>query len=630
MEYSRCSSFLSGRFKVESVLKYMLISYKWLKNYVPDLPEPDELADIFTYHLCEVEGIEKKGEDVIFDVNILPNRAHDLLSHQGIARELASLLDIEFKDPISMYKIPEASSTTLKIKIETDKCRRYMGRIVRNVKIGPSPDWVRQHLESIGQRSINNVVDATNIVMYDCGQPCHAFDLDKLASEMLVIRSAEEGENMTTLDNKEIKLLVSDMVIADRDNALAIAGIKGGKLAEVDENTKNILIEVANFDPVSVRKTSKRIGVLTDSSKRFENDLSPEVVSYAMREISALLMDYKDFVFEEIIDIYPNKQEVKKLSFSADKISKILGVIVSVAEIENILKRYAFSISSGSSSRGEFEIIISPMRLDLKIEEDMAEEVGRIIGYDKVKPKIPEINFKPQINETYAKISWARNKLLNDGYSEVMTYSFRDKGEVEVLASASDKKFLRTNLSDGLKESLKLNQLNLPLLETNEIKIFEIGTVFLKDKEEMHVAYGNKKEIKEMKLEEFCKNSPLEEYPKGEVDKSSTPSRKRATPQEGNKFKMWSMFPFIARDIAVWVPEGTEIKDVEKVIKNEMGELVIRGPEIFDQFKKDGKISYAFRLIFQSYERTLTDAEVNEIMTKITTIIKEKNGWQVR
>ncbi len=608
----------------------MLISYKWLKNYVPDLPEPDELADIFTYHLCEVEGIEKKGEDVIFDVNILPNRAHDLLSHQGIARELASLLDIEFKDPISMYKIPEASSTTLKIKIETDKCRRYMGRIVRNVKIGPSPDWVRQHLESIGQRSINNVVDATNIVMYDCGQPCHAFDLDKLASEMLVIRSAEEGENMTTLDNKEIKLLVSDMVIADRDNALAIAGIKGGKLAEVDENTKNILIEVANFDPVSVRKTSKRIGVLTDSSKRFENDLSPEVVSYAMREISALLMDYKDFVFEEIIDIYPNKQEVKKLSFSADKISKILGVIVSVAEIENILKRYAFSISSGSSSRGEFEIIISPMRLDLKIEEDMAEEVGRIIGYDKVKPKIPEINFKPQINETYAKISWARNKLLNDGYSEVMTYSFRDKGEVEVLASASDKKFLRTNLSDGLKESLKLNQLNLPLLETNEIKIFEIGTVFLKDKEEMHVAYGNKKEIKEMKLEEFCKNSPLEEYPKGEVDKSSTPSRKRATPQEGNKFKMWSMFPFIARDIAVWVPEGTEIKDVEKVIKNEMGELVIRGPEIFDQFKKDGKISYAFRLIFQSYERTLTDAEVNEIMTKITNKIKEKNGWQVR
>ena len=320
----------------------MKISYNWLKWYIPEVPEAEKLQDIFTYHLCEVENVEKKDDDTVFDINILPNRAHDLLNHLGIAKEIASLLDIKFVDPTPRYKIPEVKSTNLKIKIETDKCRRYMGRIVRNVKIGPSPDWVVKHLESIGQRSINNIVDATNLVMYNCGQPCHAFDLDKLVSEILIVRQAKEGENITTLDNKEIKLSADDMVIADEKNVLAIAGVKGGKLAEVDENTKNILIEVANFDPVSVRKTSKKIAVLTDSSKRFENDLSPELVSYAMREISGLLLEYGEMKFEEIIDIYPNKQQPKKLSFSVNKIFKILGVAVSSTETENILKIYNF------------------------------------------------------------------------------------------------------------------------------------------------------------------------------------------------------------------------------------------------------------------------------------------------
>ena len=621
----------------------MKISYNWLKWYIPEVPEAEKLADIFTYHLCEVEAVEKKGDDTILDINILPNRAHDLLSHLGIAREIASLLNIGFKDPMPMYKIPETKPTKLKIKIETEKCRRYMGRIVRNIKIGASPAWVQKHLESIGQRSINNIVDATNLVMYDCGQPCHAFDLAKLASETLIIRQAEEGEIMTTLDNKEVKLTASDMVIGDEKNVLAIAGVKGGKLAEVDENTQNILIEVANFDPVSVRKTSKKIGVLTDSSKRFENDLSPEVVAYAMREISGLLVEYGKFDFEEIVDIYPDKQKVKKLSFSIDKISKILGVVVFEKEIEDILKRYNFEyrplpnlpLIKGEEKRGGFEIIVPPMRLDLEIEEDMAEEIGRILGYDKVKPKIPEIDFKPKINDTYAKISWARNKLLNEGYSEVMTYTFCNKGEVEVLASASDKKFLRTNLSDGLKESLKLNQLNAPLLEIEEIKIFEIGTVFLKDREEMHVAYADKKEIKEMSLEEFYKNASPDTFAQVLGSPVQDFKNERAQPDHSQKhtglaFKMWSIFPFITRDIAVWVPEDVLSDGVEKIIKNNAGELVVKGPELFDQFKKDGKISYAFRLVFQSYERTLKDVEINEIMTKITNKIKEKNGWQVR
>jgi phenylalanyl-tRNA synthetase beta chain len=601
----------------------MLISYNWLKWYIPEAPDADKLTDIFNYHLCEMESLEKLPDgDIIFDLKILPNRAHDLLSHQGVARELASLLNIKYVDPTPKYKIPESKPTKLEIKINTDKCRRYMGRIVRNIKIGPSPEWVVKHLASIGQRSINNVVDAANLVMFDCGQPTHAFDLDKMDNTIFV-RDAKEGENMTTLDNKEVKFKESNMIIADKKNVLAVAGIKGGKIAEVDNNTENIILEVANFDPVSVRKTAQMVNIVTDAKKRFENDLSPELASYAMREFSALILEMcPEAIFEDIVDVYTQKQEVRKLSFSVDKISKILGISVSTGEVENILKRYDFKYEN----KGEkFEITVPPMRLDLAIEEDMSEEIGRILGYDKVKGKISKINFIPKQNEIYAKISSARNKLLTDGYSEVMTYTFCDKGEVSVLASASDKKFLRTNLADGLKESLKLNKINAPLIGLSEVKIFEIGTVFKKSGEEMHIAYGNKKEIKEMKLDEFTEN--------GESDFSTLLQPLAGTFRLQNHslhFQSWSLFPFIARDIAVWVPENVKSEEVLNIIKENMGDMVVRGPELFDEFKKDGKVSYAFRLVFQSFERTLTDTEVNDIMTKIANKIKEKNGWQVR
>src|SRR3989344_4768779 len=615
----------------------MKISYNWLKWYIPEAPTAEKLVDIFNYHLCEVETLTPilgeegvGGGDYVLDLKILPNRAHDLLSHQGLARELASLLNIPYVDPTPKYKIPTSAKATagkpeLKIYVKTSLCRRYMGRIVRNIKVGPSPQWVVDHLESIGQRSINNMVDAANIVMYDCGQPTHVFDLDKVKNE-IIIRDAKDGEDLTTLDNKAVKLKNSNVVIADSKNALAIAGIKGGKIAEVGNNTKNIILEVANFDPTSVRKTAQALNIFTDARKRFENDLSPELASYAMLELSALIFEMcPEAVFEDVVDVYPNSQEggfIRKLSFSTDRISKILGLKVSDKEIEDILKRYVINYAI---KENKFEITIHPMRLDLVIEEDMAEEIGRILGYDKVKGNIPKINFKPKQNETYSKITSARNKLLADGYSEVMTYSFCDKGEIEVQNSASDKKFLRTNLTDGLKESIKLNRLNAPFLGIEQVKVFEIGTMFKKSGEEMHVAYGDKKGIKEEKLEEFSEK----------LEKNSLtflqPSAGTFRPKNSSPaFRMWSLFPFIARDIAVFVPENVKSSKVLKIIKDNAGDMVVRGPELFDEFKKEGKVSYAFRIVFKSYDRTLTDREVNEIMNKITDKIKANNGWQAR
>ncbi|MFA6257309.1 MAG: phenylalanine--tRNA ligase subunit beta [Candidatus Paceibacterota bacterium] len=608
----------------------MKYSYNWLKWYIPDAPEAEKLAEILTYHLAEVESLEKildkiasKGEDTILDIKILPNRAHDLLSHSGLARELAALLDIKFTDPTPNYKVPESGPTDLKIEIKTDKCRRYMGRVIRNVKVGPSPAWVVAHLEAIGERSINNLVDASNLVMFNCGQPTHVFDLKKV-KEKIVVRQAEEGEELTTLDNRQCKFKKGDMLIADAERALAIAGVKGGKVGEVDDITTDVILEVANFDPTAVRKTAQSQNIFTEARKRFENDLSPTLGDFAMLELSALIAETcPEAKFEEIVDEYPAKPAERAMEFSGDKVRSVLGLQVSDEEIGNVLKRYRMEYTN---TDGKFTLQVPPLRLDLALEEDMAEEIGRVLGYDKIKGSIPKVNFQPKPNDLYTKITWARSRLLSEGYSEVMTTSFKNKGKVSVLASASDKNYLRTDLTDGLKESIKLNQVNAPLLGLDNVKIFEIGTVWT-PAEEMRVAYGDKKEIKEMTLEEYAsqieKNSaalPASGLRHGQNFSQSVPQ----------KFTMWALYPFIARDVAVWVPESVPSEEVKKVIKENAGDMVVRGPELFDEFKKDGKISYAFRIVFQSYDRTLTDVEINDIMNKISAKIGEKDGWAVR
>ncbi len=651
----------------------MKISYNWLQNYFEEkLPSPEKISEGIIFHAFEVEEMKnlpplspsdsspRAGEqDTIFDIKILPDRAHDCLSHWGIAKELSAIFSLKIK--AENYKIFKPKPTTLKIEIEaspTDgvaRCLRYMGRIVRDVKIGPSPEWLKEKLEAVGQKSINNIVDAANFVMFDLGQPIHAFDLDKLESAKIIVRNAKEGEKITTLDKKEVNLDESILVIATPSplkgegggEVLAIAGIKGGMKAEVNENTKNIVIEVANFNAIVIRKTAKKINILTDAVKRYENEITPELCEKAMNMMTDLVFKLAGGEAEDIIDVYPLKVEQREVAVSIEYINKRLGTSFSKEEIESVWKKLNFEYSINGN---EFKIKVPYLRLDITGPHDLTEEVGRILGYNRLEEKLPEIKSEGKIDETFTKMILTRNKLLNEGYSEVMTYVFRDKGEVEVFASASDKKFLRTNLSDGLKESLKLNQINAPLLGMKEIKIFEIGNVFLKDREEMHVAYGDKKEVKEMNLEEYT--SQMQEnfvalpasglrheqnFPaSASVLRSQDSSEENLNPQT---FKMWSLFPFIARDIAVWVPaspdasqggpENTSSESIAEIIKENMGELVVRGPELFDEFKKEGRISYAFRLIFQSYERTLTDEEVVVFMQKITEKLIS-NGFEIR
>ena len=594
----------------------MNISHNWLKWYTKEVPEAERLAETFTYHLCEVESYSKTPDgDTVFDLNILPNRAHDLLSHLGIAREISGLLGLSFTEKIDTFKIPETKGTALSISIQSDSCRRYMGRIVRGIKVGPSPEWVVKHLESIGQRSINNIVDATNITMYDCGNPTHAFDARKLASEKIFIRAAKPDESITTLDGKVVTLRESDAVIADQNSVLAIAGVKGGTAAEVDDSTTEILLEVANFAPTQTRKTARRIGLLTDAAKRFENDLSPELVPYAMRELSALILEMcPDATFEDIVDEYPNPQQARTLTFSVARINAMLGATIAAERVATILTNYAFDFTQDGDL---FTIQVPPLRLDLVGEHDMAEEIGRVIGYDTLVPVLPKISFLPKKNDTYLRMSAARQHLLAEGYSEAMTYAFGKKGKVEVARGAKGAEFLRTNLTDGLKKAYEENRLNAPLLGMDAIKMFEIGAVFPeKDVEEIRVAYADKSGVTEVSLEEFTKDMMVGSVPAPVL-------------REPKAFVPWSVYPFVTRDIAVWVGNEADSDALKTICATRGGTLLAREPRMFDSFSKDGRFSVGYRMVFQAHDRTLTEAEVNPIMAAIDADIRAK-GWEVR
>lgn len=592
----------------------MLISYKWLKSYIPEIPSVDKLTELITFNLCEIEDVkELSNGDFIFDLKILPDRAHDLLSHKGVAYEISGLLGLKVKE--NEYQKIEGNKTNLQIEIQTPQCSRYLGRIVRGVKIAPSPDWVVQYLESIGQRSINNIVDATNIVLFDIGQPIHAFDLNKLKDEKIVVKNANDGDELYLVGSEKLKakLKDKDIVITDGIKNLAVAGVKGGLDSGIDNETTNILIEVANFDAISVRKTARRLGIQTDASKRYENDLSPILCDKAMDEISALILEMcPGALFEEVIDIYNKKPEQRSVSFSTKYICRALGVEIKKEEIERILKNYNYEFIFNDDN---WTIKVPNLRLDITGGHDMVEEIGRAYGYEKIKGEIPVLDFHKKDNDTWTKICFAKNKLIKDGYFEVMNYALTNKGEIEILAAASDKNFLRTNLLDGLLKSYEFNRLNLPFLEISEIKIFEVGTIFTKKGEEIHVAYCDKKNKVEITLDEFVSDFVEPEF---NPVVSGSPV-----------FKLWSLYPFITRDIAVWLPEGEDKKKLENIFDQEGTELLIKKPYLFDQFTKEGRTSFAYRLVFQSYDRTLTDEEVTLIMSKINEKIISLN-WEIR
>lgn len=617
---------MEGIFVLINFNKYnkMKISYNWLQKYFYEkLPSKEDVISGITFHSFEIEGVEDYEDDTILDIKILPDRAHDCLSHFGIAKELSTIFNIPIKDEylIDFTKGVDFKNTgdnaSLSISINSDKCRRYMGRVIKGVRVKPSPLWLKNALISIGQKSINNIVDATNYVMFDLGNPIHAFDLNKLENANIRVENAYNGEKITLLDGKEVELDESVLTIRDDAHALALAGIKGGKKAEIDDHTVDIVIEVANFDPVCVRKTTRALSINTDSSKRFENELNPKISPFVMDAISKLILEVAGGETKDVVDISNYNPEDKNITFTLGYINNILGSNITDVELESILSRFNFEYEKDEI---EYKITVPTLRLDLTDKHDVVEEIGRIYGYDKIDTILPNVSIEQEDGLIWKNICLAKEKLVKDGYKEVMTYDLRDSGDIEIMASASDKNFLRNNLKDGLLESIKLNIPNLPLIDLDNIKVFEIGAIFKKSGEEIHVAFGDKKNIQEFELNEFIEKENLSN---NSVDIYSLSKDRQ------NYFKMWSVYPFISRDISVWVKEGTRPSVLQDIYTEFGTELLVKEPRLFDSFSKDGRTSLAFRLVFQSYDKTLKDEEVNSIMEKIEEKITSL-GYEIR
>ncbi|MEN9921379.1 MAG: hypothetical protein RLZZ517_357 [Candidatus Parcubacteria bacterium] len=772
----------------------MKISYNWLQEYFEKpLPNPKDLADLLNLRALEVEEIEEKDGDSIFEIKVTPNRAPDCLSHIGIAKEVA----LHTKLPITLKDIEDTNSdfeTNFSVEVQENACIRYTAREVQNVAVKESPLELKLKLESIGQRSINTIVDITNLVMYELGQPMHAFDVDKLDGKVLKVASPKDI-HFTTLDNKDVELTVEDLTIQDEKDNLAIAGVKGGKKAEVDSHTKNILLESANFFPVKVRKTSKRTGIQTDSSKRFENGLAPETAQKALNLACLYIKKYASdstTVFSDIIDIYPRPRNSYYTGVTLETINEKLGTTLNRTEVEDILNRLGFEhsylntkqfvvdeikkligvphnifpsltydaprsfdcstltayvfarggksiprltvdqmffgtpieekdlepgdlvfsnrkegkihyetiafipgtkfeqgvdhlgmyIGNGEiihtsrykggvvkeklsesenfehivgyrrmvkSDEMRFAIRVPDERLDIRGENDLIEEIGRVYGYEHIEP-VP-LDLKPYsgISE-YDKLATIKSYLLSLGFDEVITYSFGKKGDISIMKPlAKDKSCVRTTLVNGVLEALDLNFRNKELFAQDTIKLFEIGHVFEQEKEKIMLALAarsvNKKNKTKVILEEAVQllssklgiNIQVEIKDQQEVVEIELTDilekdfeiQNNLYTLESVIYKPFSLYPFMTRDIAVWANNTKTKSDIEKIITDNGTDLLLRY-DLFDEFSKDDKTSYAYRLVFQSFDRTLTDEEINPIMDKIYSTLQSDSDFEIR
>ena len=464
----------------------MKISHAWLQEYFKDtLPSAEALAELFTFHSFEVEGIETHNgdhcaNDKVIDAKILPDRAHFCLSYRGIADEVGVLTGLK-RVAVTIDDEPLMVDNSIeKVEVKIDDaifCRRYVSRRVSNVDVKESPEKVKAMLEAMDGRSINTIVDATNLAMFDYGQPLHAFDADKVRG-VIVVRAAKESEKITLLDGREVTLSTADFVVADDEGPLAIAGVKGGLRAQVNAETKNIILESANFHPGTVRKTASKYNLRNESSKRFENEITPVIAMDGMVHVSALITKLSpEAQFGPISDFSTGNSLMVTIVTTPDFICKKLGVEIPTEKIRTIFKSLAIDIVEKGDT---LELAIPAHRLDLTLPEDIVEEVGRIYGYEKIEgtkivPKKGETTPHPAFYVT-EKI---KNVLFGQGFSEAYLYTFVNKGDIEVAYPlASDKKSLRTNLSDGIVKALDINARNADFLFLDSIKMFEIGKVF--------------------------------------------------------------------------------------------------------------------------------------------------------
>jgi phenylalanyl-tRNA synthetase beta chain len=465
----------------------MKASYNWLKEFVEFNLAPKDLAHTLTMAGFEVEAIEKYEDDVIFDIGITPNRP-DCLSIRGIAREISAILEIPLKD--TSVEIVDDKTAGPDVTIEHNElCFRYSSRVISGVKPGPSPEWLSKRLGSCGFRSTSNIVDITNYVMLELGQPLHAFDLDMLAGKRIVVKQAGDIDKFTSLDDEERTLKGEMLLIWDAEKPVAIAGVMGGQNTEVSDSTSHVLLESAYFKPTSVRRTSKALNLSTESSYRFERGIDLKSVAFALDRAAKLISEMAGGSITAATDNYPEPYRQRRISVSFEKIKSVIGVDIQHSFIEKVLVNLGFEIER----EGEGLAVVPPgYRDDVERDIDIVEEIARLYGYDNIPSTLPvmQMSAAPE-HKTQELVKTLKNSMVKSGYSEVINFSFLNPDTIEKLKlPAGDRRRNLIYIKNPLrKEESAMRTTLIPALlnnaETNinrgerMLRFFEISRVFL-------------------------------------------------------------------------------------------------------------------------------------------------------
>jgi len=468
----------------------MLISYSWLKKFTHIKQIPQKVADKITLSLVEVESIEKRGDDTILEIENkgITNRP-DCFSQLGLAREVAAYFNLKLNNPLknlTKLTFPQVKRIPFEVKVATPSlCYRYSSIVLTSIKVKPSPKWLRTAVENCGVRSINNVVDITNYVMLELGQPLHAFDYEKLEGRKIIVRKAKNNEIIETLDGEKRKLNKNILIIADAKNPIGIAGIIGGAKSEITNKTKTIVLESANFNKINNRRSEKRLKLRTDASTRFEKGLDINLTLAALNRAVKLLQKVAGGkVASKTIDIRYKKVNPWKIKTSPDWINNFLGLKLNSSQMIIILKQLQLK---ADLKNDQLIITIPTFRSDLKMPADISEEIARIYGYDKIpiKPLCSPI-IPPKANPTISLRKKVKEFLKGVGFTEVLTQPFLGKKSLRLFKLnpkihlklinplTVDQEYLRRSLIPSLLPMVKKN-----LRFFDHLRLFEIDRIFI-------------------------------------------------------------------------------------------------------------------------------------------------------
>ena len=625
------------------------------------------------------------GGDTVLDLEITPNRP-DLLSHIGIAREIAAVTGNSLRLPqISFAEDSESAEKLASVAVEAaDLCPRYTARVIRGVKIGPSPDWLRQKLESIGARPINNVVDITNFVLYEIGQPLHAFDLALLADKKIVVRRARAGEKIAAIDGNEYKPDTETLLIADAAKPVAIAGIMGSQGSEINDRTTDILLESAYFQPAAIRRASKKLALRSESSYRFERGCDIGICNWASRRTAVLIAEITGGkICRGLIDTNPIPHPPSPIPCRYSRINSRLGIEVPRETTKKIFTGLGLSIANETADACEVQP--PTFRVDLANEADLAEEVCRLYGVDKI-PAVaaPAHAAWSDADARYDAIANLRSLLTSLGFWESISPTLISETSALRHVSADTKlvklknplseemAVLRPSLLHGLFTSLRVNVTR----GNADVRLFEIGCVFcLKDgqpTETLHLSLaitgrrnlsfseGTDRDAKVDSFDLFGAVQVLAEqvfhtdsnkllpYMGGLLKPQALRQYDLRDPvffaeldldvllavsKPASRFTELPKFPSVARDIAMVVNEETTHAQIVSAIQSKKPDW-LENVEIFDIFRGEaigtGKKSVAYRLTYRAADRTLTDAEVNRVHDKVKAVLQKALSCEIR